>query len=118
MTDNKQMMLTTRGHLITPLIWGPSLCIKYFTNYRCLNGVRVWIFGHLAISKQSLEGYNSYFIPSTESSAYLKQIKGIMCAVKKYRIFSLVTNTQQTEAVSTILGLISSRKKLECTVPV
>ena len=63
-----------------------------------------------------------YFIPSSESSAYLKQIKGILSAVKKYRIFSLVTDTififslQQTEAVSTILGLISSRKDLECTI--
>ena len=34
-----------------------------------------------------------YFIPSGESSAYLKQIKGILSAVKKYRIFSLVTDT-------------------------
>ena len=33
------------------------------------------------------------FIPSSESSAYLKQIKGILSAVKKYRSFSLVTNT-------------------------
>ena len=63
-----------------------------------------------------------YFIPSSESSAYLKQIKCILSAVKKYRIFSLVTDTififslQQTEAVSTILGLISTRKDLECAV--
>ena len=48
------------------------------------------------------------FIPSSEFSAYLKQIKVILSAVKKYRIFSLVTNTiyifslQQTEAVWTI----------------
>ena len=28
-----------------------------------------------------------------ESNAYLKQIKVILSAVKKYRIFSLVTNT-------------------------
>ena len=35
----------------------------------------------------------SYFIPSSESSAYLKQIKCILSAVKKYRIFSLVTDT-------------------------
>ena len=34
-----------------------------------------------------------YFIPSSESSAYLKQIKSILSAVKKYRIFSLVTDT-------------------------
>ena len=33
------------------------------------------------------------FIPSSESNAYLKQIKVILSAVKKYRIFSLVTNT-------------------------
>ena len=63
-----------------------------------------------------------YFIPSSESSAYLKQIKCILSAVTKYHIFSLVTDTififslQQTKAVSTILGLISTRKDLECTV--
>ena len=34
-----------------------------------------------------------YFIPSSESSAYLKQIKCILSTVKKYRIFSLVTDT-------------------------
>ena len=34
-----------------------------------------------------------YFIPSSEFNAYLKQIKAILSAVKKYRIFSLVTNT-------------------------
>ena len=34
-----------------------------------------------------------YFIPSSESGAYLKQIKCILSAVKKYRIFSLVTDT-------------------------
>ena len=63
---------------------------------------------------------NIYFIPSSEFNAYLKQIKGILSAMKKYRIFSLVTNTiyifslQQTEAVSTTEGLISSQKDLEC----
>ena len=42
--------------------------------------------------------------------------------MKKYHIFSLVTNTiyifsrQQTEAVSTIHGLMSPRKDLECAV--
>ena len=34
-----------------------------------------------------------YFIPSSESSAYLKQIKCILSPVKRYRIFSLVTDT-------------------------
>ena len=34
-----------------------------------------------------------YFIPSSEFNAYLKQIKVILSAVKRYRIFSLVTNT-------------------------
>ena len=34
-----------------------------------------------------------FFIPSSEFNAYLKQIKVILSAVKKYRIFSLVTNT-------------------------
>ena len=64
-----------------------------------------------------------YFIPSSESSAYLKQIKGILYAVKKYRIFSLVTNTififfhcSKQRLFRQFLGLISSRKDLECTV--
>ena len=63
-----------------------------------------------------------YFIPSSEFNAHLKQIKVLFSAVKRYRIFSLVTNTiyifsmQQTEAVSTILGLISFRTDLECSV--
>ena len=58
---------------------------------------------------------------AVNSIAYLKQINLILSAMKKYRIFSLVTNTiyifslQQKEAVSTIEGLISSRKDLECT---
>ena len=49
-----------------------------------------------------------YFIPSGEFNACLKQIKAILATVKKYRIFSLVTNTiyifswLQKEAVSTI----------------
>ena len=34
-----------------------------------------------------------YFIPSSEFNAYLKQIKVILSAVKRDRIFSLVTNT-------------------------
>ena len=37
-----------------------------------------------------------YFIPSSEFNAYLKQIKVILSIVKKYRIFSLVTNTIYT----------------------
>ena len=63
-----------------------------------------------------------YFIPSSEFNTYPKQIKVIFSAVKRYRIFSLVTNTiyifslQQTEAVSTILGLISFRKDFKCSV--
>ena len=62
-----------------------------------------------------------YLIPSSEFNAYLKQIKVLFSAVKRYRIFSLVTNTiyifmQQTEAVSTILGLISFRTDLECSI--
>ena len=66
-----------------------------------------------------------YFIPSSEFNAYLKQIKVILSAVKKYRIFSLVTNIiymfslQQTEAVLTILGSISFPKKfgMQCSCP-
>ena len=34
-----------------------------------------------------------YFIPSSEFNAYLKQIKVLFSAVKKYRSFSLVMNT-------------------------
>ena len=34
-----------------------------------------------------------YFIPSSEFNAYQKQIKVLLSAVKKYRIFSLVTDT-------------------------
>ena len=34
-----------------------------------------------------------YFIPSSEFNAYLMQIKVILSTVKKYRIFSRVTNT-------------------------
>ena len=33
------------------------------------------------------------FNPSSEFSAYIKQIKVVLSTVKKYRIFSLVTNT-------------------------
>ena len=46
-----------------------------------------------------------YFIPSSEFNAYLRQIKVLKSAVKKNRIFSLVTDTiyifllQQTETV-------------------
>ena len=67
---------------------------------------------------------NISFIPSSEFNAYLKQIKVLLSTVKKYRIFSLVKNTiyifslQQTEAISTIQGFISSRKERECTVHV
>ena len=48
----------------------------------------------------------------SEFNAYLKQIKEILSAVKKVDFYSLVTkfSLQQTEAVSTILGLISSEK--------
>ena len=34
-----------------------------------------------------------YFIPSSEFKAYLKQLKVLLSVVKKYCIFSLVTNT-------------------------
>ena len=37
--------------------------------------------------------YKHYFIPSCEFNAYLKQIKVLLSAVKKYHIFSLVTDT-------------------------
>ena len=45
------------------------------------------------VSQPANEKTCFYFIPSSESSAYLKQIKCILSAVKKYRIFSLVTDT-------------------------
>ena len=60
------------------------------------------------IVREKLSNICSYFIPSSEFNAYLMQIKVILSTLKKYRIFSLVTNTififslQQTEAVSTI----------------
>ena len=63
-----------------------------------------------------------YFIHSSEFNAYLKQMKLILPAVKKYHILSPVTNTiyifspEQTEAISMIWGLIYSRKDLECTL--
>ena len=37
-----------------------------------------------------------YFILNSEFNAYLKQIKAILSTVKKYSIFSLVTNTIYT----------------------
>ena len=63
-----------------------------------------------------------YFIPSSEFNAYLKQTKIILSAVKKYRIFfisdeyDLYFFTVANRGFSTIWGLISSRKDLECTV--
>ena len=57
-----------------------------------------------------------HFILSSEFSAYIKQIKVILSAVKKISFFSLVLNTiytfslQQTEVVSKILSLIFSEK--------
>ena len=77
---------------------------------------------HISSDSYSHCGNLIYFIPSCEFNAYLKQTKVILSAVKKCQIFSLVTNTiyiftlYQTEAVSTIKGLISSRKDPECTV--
>ena len=44
-------------------------------------------------SPQKMQISCIYFIPSSEFNAYLKQIKVILSAMKKYRIFSLVTNT-------------------------
>ena len=53
--------------------------------------------------------YSIVLQPSSEYNAYLKQIKVILSAVKKYCIFSLVMNTiyifftvANREAVSTI----------------
>ena len=37
--------------------------------------------------------HNVYFIQSSEFNAYLKQLKVILSAVKKYLIFSPVMNT-------------------------
>ena len=47
----------------------------------------------LILDKFMINNIHFYFIPSSEFNAYLKQIKGILSAVKKYRIFALVTNT-------------------------
>ena len=46
-------------------------------------GVGISLYAHMPF----------HFIPSSEFNAYLKQIKIILSAVKKYRIFSLVMNT-------------------------
>ena len=54
----------------------------------------VWYMYSQLLISQTLISQNNlfYFIPSSDSSAYLKQIKCILSAVKKYRIFSLVTD--------------------------
>ena len=44
-------------------------------------------------SYQIIPNIGIYFFPSSEFNAYLKQIKVIFSAVKKYPIFSLVANT-------------------------
>ena len=56
---------------------------------RRINGIALHQFGY------DIDNVDTtfYFIPSSESSAYLKQIKCILSAVKKYRIFSPVTDT-------------------------
>ena len=50
------------------------------------------LYFHYFIKVCDIESSSFYFIPSSEFNAYLKQIKVILSAVKKYRIFSLVTN--------------------------
>ena len=47
----------------------------------------------LAFGSDSLLSIPFYFIPSSEFNAYLEQIKMLLSAVKKYRIFSLVIDT-------------------------
>ena len=56
---------------------------------RRINGIALHRFGY------DIDNVDTtfYFIPSSEFNAYLKQIKVVLSAVKKYRIFSLVTNT-------------------------
>ena len=52
-------------------------------NFRLANKIKVLpVFERYQLPIKEL-----YFIPSSESSAYLKQIKCILSAVKKYRIF-------------------------------
>ena len=63
--------------------------------------------GVLNLVCENLYWFKHYFILSSELDAYLKQIKVILSTVKKYCIFSLVTNMiyifslLQTEAVLT-----------------
>ena len=45
-------MLTTRGHLITPIFWRPCLCIKYFgiVNVSISSNLLFGYFDHLALN--------------------------------------------------------------------
>ena len=64
-------------------------CAKCLSQYQeILSKTRLFGTG-----KYSKLGRTLYFIPSSEFNAYLKQIKVLLSAVKKYRIFSLVTGT-------------------------
>ena len=78
----------------------PQLRIEFFSvrsklvlEVICLQGLRLESQESCFPFSSSGKVKDIYFIPSSESSAYLKQIKCILSAVKKYRIFSLVMNT-------------------------
>ena len=65
--------------------------ILYMSVYILVMKFNIYIHTHMCMYVYIM--YACLFIPSSESSAYLKQIKCILSAVKKYRIFSLVTDT-------------------------
>ena len=52
--------------------------------------------------KNKVRKLTFHFIPSSESSAYLKQIKGILSAVKKYRILYFFTSDEYDFYVFTV----------------
>ena len=64
-----------------------------------------------------------YFISSSDFNAYLREIKVLLSTVKRYRIFSLVTNTicifftavNRGCLDNLVSNLVSSRKILKCT---
>ena len=71
--------------LSNPALQGHKMYFRYM----------VWILSECIVISLLIWSFRNtiYFIPSSEFNAYLKQIKVILSAVKKYRIFSLVTNT-------------------------
>ena len=65
----------------------------YWEAVRCPFNLIDCLYNMAVLCSTSLRNNLIYFIPSSEFNAYLKQIKVILSAVKRDRIFSLVTNT-------------------------